>query len=130
MNKSLFTLALLCISLGASAENTKNEWQNTTLSETTISAIQNAKYQYKKCVSDEMQKPAYALMDSRLATDTIAKMCEPVLGKMREVYLAQKVPGIIADRHLKQIRIQTTRNLIQNMMFAEAARKSGQPDKK
>jgi len=54
------------------------------------------------------------------------KQCESVLSQMREVYLAEKVPGIIADRHLKQMRMQTTRNVLQGMMFGEAARKSGQ----
>jgi hypothetical protein len=54
------------------------------------------------------------------------KQCESVLSQMREVYLAEKVPDVIADRHLKQMRMQTTRNALQGMMFNEAARKSGQ----
>jgi len=120
-------LAVMLVSMNGFANDAKNEWHNTELSNTTIANIQKAKLEYKKCVSDEMQKPAYKMMDTRLATDTITKMCEPVLGKMREVYLAQKVPAIIADRHLKQMRIHVTRNVLQNLMFAEAARKSGQP---
>ncbi len=129
MKKILFFLTLGLLSVGVLADDAKNDWNNTTLTDTTIAEIQKSKYHYKKCVSDEMQKPAYALMDTRLATDTITKMCEPVLAKMREVYIAQKIPGIVADRHLKQLRIQVTRNVLQNMMFAEAARKSGQPSK-
>ncbi|PPD50290.1 MAG: hypothetical protein CTY16_02035 [Methylobacter sp.] len=129
MNKLFLLLALMLGSMTVFANDAKNEWHNTNLSDTTIAEIQKAKFQYKKCVSDEMQKPAYALMDTRLATDTITKMCEPVLAKMRDVYLVQKVPGIIADRHLKQMRIQTTRLVLQNLMFADAARKSGQQQK-
>jgi len=44
---------------------------------------------------------------------------------MREVYTDAEVPGTIADRHLKQMRLQTTRDVLQNMMFSEAARKTG-----
>ena len=74
-----------------------------------------------------MQKPAYLNMDSRNATDEIIKHCEPVLAKIREVYLAEKVPGIIADRHLRQMRMQITRNVLQGLMFEQASRKAGQP---
>lgn len=74
-----------------------------------------------------MQKPSSLDMDSRKATDEIIKQCEPVLGKIREVYLADKVPGAIADRHLRQLRIQTTRKALQNLMFEQAARQAGQP---
>ncbi|MDO9270451.1 MAG: hypothetical protein Q7T96_15210 [Methylobacter sp.] len=125
MKKILF-LTVLLSSATAFADDAKNEWHNTTLSDATIKKIQDAKYQYKKCVSDEMQKPAYQEQESRRATDAIMKQCESVLSQMREVYLAEKVPGTIADRHLKQMRMQTTRNVLQGMMFGEAARKSGQ----
>jgi hypothetical protein len=54
------------------------------------------------------------------------KQCESVLSQMREVYLAEKVPETIVDRHLKQMRMQTTRNALQGMIFSEAARKAGQ----
>jgi hypothetical protein len=73
-----------------------------------------------------MQKPTHHEQESRKATEEIMKQCEPVLSQMRESYLAEKVPGTIADRHLKQMRMQTTRNVLQTMMFGEAARKSGQ----
>ncbi|NOU13989.1 MAG: hypothetical protein HOO92_08525 [Methylococcaceae bacterium] len=45
---------------------------------------------------------------------------------MRDIYIAEKVPAVIADRHLKQMRLQTTRTALQGMMFSEAARKSSQ----
>jgi hypothetical protein len=125
MKKILF-LAILLSANFALANDAKNEWHNTTLSDATIEKIQAAKYQYKKCVGDEMRKPAYQEQDSRHATDAIMKQCESVLAKMREVYTAAEVPGVIADRHLKQMRIQTTREALQGMMFSEAARKSGQ----
>ncbi|MFI3154641.1 MAG: hypothetical protein QX199_00650 [Methylococcaceae bacterium] len=125
MNK-IFFLTILLSAMAAFADDAKNEWQNTTLSDATIKKIQDAQYQYKKCVGGEMQKPAHQEQESRKATEEIMKQCEPVLSRMREVYLAEKVPGTIADRHLKQMRMQTTRNVLQGMMFSEAARKSGQ----
>ena len=125
MKKVLCVVALL-LATNSYAENSKNEWQNTTISEDTIAKIQAAKYEYKKCVSDEMQKPAYQSQESRAATEVIIKQCESILTKMREVYLEEKVPEVIADRHLKQMRLQTTRDVLQNMMYSEAARQSGQ----
>lgn len=125
MKKILFLTVLLSTTT-AFADDAKNEWHDTTLSDTTIKKIQDAQYQYKKCVASEMQKPAYQEQESRRATEAIMKQCESVLSQMREVYLAEKVPGTVADRHLKQMRMQTTRNALQGMMFGEAARKSGQ----
>ena len=124
MKKILF-LCLLSFAATAYSDDAKNEWHNTTLSEATIEKIQAAKFEYKKCVSDEMQKPTYQQQDSRNATEAIIKQCESVLAKMREVYTDAEVPGTIADRHLKQMRLQTTRDVLQNMMFSEAARKAG-----
>ncbi len=53
------------------------------------------------------------------------KQCESILAKMREVYTDAEVPGVIADRHLKQMRMQTTREALQGMMFSAASRKAG-----
>ena len=125
MKKFLFSLLLLSATT-AMAEDTKNEWINTTLTDGTIEKVQTAKYAYKKCVSDEMQKSTYQQQDTRNATEAIIKQCEPILAKIRDVYLDAKVPGVISDRHLKQLRMQTTREALQGMMFSEATRKSGQ----
>jgi hypothetical protein len=125
--KTLFLLIALLFSASAVAEKTSEEWQNTAISDATITKIQEAKYEYKKCVGEQMQKSAYLDMDSRKATDEIIKLCEPMLSKMRETYLAEKVPGVMADRHLRQIRIQTTRKLLQELIFAQAGRSAGQP---
>ena len=125
MKKFLFSLLLLSATT-AMAEDTKNEWINTTLTDGTIEKVQTAKYAYKKCVSDEMQKSPYQQQDTRNATEAIIKQCEPILAKIRDVYLDAKVPGVISDRHLKQLRMQTTREVLQGMMFSEATRKSGQ----
>ena len=124
MKNFLFSLLLLSATT-AMAEDTKNEWINTTLTDGTIEKVQTAKYAYKKCVSDEMQKSTYQQQDTRNATETIIKQCEPILAKIRDVYLDAKVPGVISDRHLKQLRMQTTREVLQGMMFSEATRKSG-----
>lgn len=125
MNKIYF-LAILLFASASFANDAKNEWHDTTLSDATIGKIQDASYQYKRCVSDEMQKAIYQSQESRRATDEIMKQCESALTKMRDVYLAEKVPEVIADRHLKQLRIKTTRNALQEMMFSEAARNTGQ----
>lgn len=121
--KKLVLLPLLLISMACFAqEKTADEWENTTISDATIKKIQEAKYIHKQCIATEMQKESYQKQDSKTATEAIVKQCEPVLGKIREVYLAEKVPAVIADRHLKQIRIQTTRSVLQNMIFNEAAK--------
>ncbi len=120
-------LASLCISASAAAEQASEEWQNTVLSDAVIKKIQESNYEYKKCVGEQMQKPTYKDIDSRKATDEIIKQCEPVLSKMRETYLAEKVPGAIADRHLRQMRIRITRKVLQEMIFAQASRNAGQP---
>ena len=124
MKKILF-LSLLLLAGTAFADDAKNEWHNTTLSDATIEKIQAAKYEYKKCVGGEMQKSTYQSQDSRKATEAIMKQCESILSGMRVVYTDAKVPEVIADRHLKQIRLQTTREALQGMMFSEASRKSG-----
>ncbi|MGZ8152561.1 MAG: hypothetical protein ACXW0Q_07090 [Methylovulum sp.] len=125
MNKILFAACVL-FATASFADDAKNEWHDTTLSEATIAKIQEVQFQYKKCVSDEMQKPGYQQIDTRNATDGIIKQCEPALTKIREVYTSENIPGSVADRHLKQLRVQTSRNVLQNLMFVEAARKSGQ----
>ncbi len=126
MNQPILSIIFLSLSTVAWGNDAKNEWHNTTLSDSTIKKIQDGNLHYKQCVSNELQKPEYRKQDSRLATDKIMVQCEPLLAKLREVYLAEKVPGTIADRHLKQIRVQTTRKALQSMMFAEAARQSDQ----
>ncbi len=123
--KKILCLVALLAATNIYAEASKDDWQNTTISEATIEKIQAAKYDYKKCVSDEMQKTDYAKQESRAATEVIIKQCETVLSKMREIYTDEKVPEVIADRHLKQMRLQTTRDVLQNMMYAEAARAAG-----
>jgi hypothetical protein len=121
--KKLLLFPLLLFSITAfAAEPSKDDWQNTTISDATIKKIQESKFVYKKCVADEMQKAPYQKQESRHATEEIVKQCESALAKMRDVYIAEKVPEVIADRHLKQMRLQTTRLVLQDMMFNEAAR--------
>ena len=122
MKKLLLIPLLLFSTIIFAEEMSKDDWQNTTISDATIKKIQESKYVYKKCVADEMQKAPYQTQESRKATEAIVKQCESVLAKMRDVYITEKVPEIIADRHLKQMRLQTTRLVLQDMMFNEAAR--------
>ncbi len=121
--RKLLLFPLLVVSLSSfAAEKAADEWETTTISDATIKKIQDSKFVYKKCVADEMRKSQYQTQESRHATEEIVKQCENVLAKMREVYIAEKVPEVIADRHLKQMRLQTTRLVLQDMMFNEAAR--------
>lgn len=122
--KKLLSLLLLVSPL-AIADDANNEWHNTTLSDEVIKQIQHAQYIYKQCVTEEMQKKDYVKLDSRKATDAIIKRCENVLSGMRTVYLDAGVPKVIADRHLRKLRIDMARRLVQEMMFAEAARAAG-----
>ena len=124
--KHVLFLALLVSSSLSYADDAKNEWHATTLTETVIKNIQQSQFKYKKCVMDEMQKKGYAKIESRNATDAIIKQCEKTLSEMRQVYLDAEVPGVIADRHLKKMRITITRRVLKQMMFAEAARTMGQ----
>ena len=123
--KSILLICLFLSSTLTYANDAKNQWHNTVLSEATIKKIQQAQYQYKRCATDEMNKLGVTQFDSRHATETIIKNCEKALSAMRQVYLNQKVPGKIADRHLKKMRFDITRRVLKQMMFIEAARKSG-----
>lgn len=127
MKYSLIALLLLICNPAFAEEAAKDEWNETTLKEDTIQKIQQAQFTYKKCVVDAMKNPDFGQLESRRATDAIIKQCEPTLADMRKVYTDADVPGVIADRHLKKLRIQVTRNLLQELMYAEAAKKAGQP---
>ena len=123
--KQFLFLVLVSSSFAVLADDPKNEWHNTTLSDATIKKIQESRFEYKKCVDAEMQKPAYQSADVRTGAEKIVKQCEPVLAKMHDVYVAEKVPETVIARHMKQMRLQTTRTVIQNLMFAAAAREAG-----
>jgi hypothetical protein len=124
--KQLFFIVMLVLAANSYAVDANHDWDGTSLSDALIKKIKEAQYKYKKCVSDEMQKPEYQTLESKESTGKIIKQCEPSLAQMRATYLAEKVPGEVADRHLKKMRIQTIRNVLQNMMYGEAARKAGQ----
>ncbi len=123
--KQVLFLVLLLGSNFLYAKDVKNEWHRTTLSDATIKKIQQAQIEYKKCVMTEMQKKGYLKIESRSATDAIIKQCEKVLSNMRQVYLDAEVPAVIADRHLKKMRMTITRRVLKQLMFAEAMNKAG-----
>jgi len=123
--KPYLFLVLMAFSSWTMAEEAKDEWNETSLSEETIQKIQQAQFNYKKCVMDTMRKPDYAKLESRNATDVVIRECEAVLADMRKVYTDVDVPAVIADRHLKKLRIQVTRKVLQEFMYAEAAKKAG-----
>ena len=126
MKYTLIGVLLLASNLVFAGEAAKGEWNETTLNDQTIKQIQQAQFNYKKCAIDLMRKPDFFKMESRRATDAIIKQCEPTLAEMRGVYIAAGVPETVADRHLKTLRIKVTRNVLQEMMYAEAAKKAGQ----
>lgn len=124
--KAFFLIPLLMLALPlTAAENNKDQWQPTTLSEDTIKKVQQAKYKYMQCITAEVQKETYIKMDTRAATDKVIKKCEPSLANIRSVFLAEKVPSNIADRYLKMTRTQTARKVLEQFMYADAARKMG-----
>ena len=100
-------------------------WNGSNLSDATIKKVQEAKYNYTQCVYKEAQKTGYQKIDSRVATDAVIKQCEPDLAQIREIFINDGVPEIIADRFLKKTRINVTRKILQSLMFAEASRKAG-----
>lgn len=124
MKYRLFVVLMLVAGL-AGAEEAGQEWNGTSLSDKAIEQIQKAQFTYKKCVLEAMRKPEHFNLESRHATDAIIKQCEPTLGDMRTIYINAGVPGKIADRHLKSLRIKVTRNLLQELMYLEAAKKAG-----
>ncbi|KAF3981964.1 MAG: hypothetical protein HFP78_04335 [Methylococcales symbiont of Hymedesmia sp. n. MRB-2018] len=120
-------LLLICLmaSSFAYAVEAKNAWNATKLTESTIKKIQQAQYQYKKCVTDKMRLTAKGNVDVKGATASIIKQCEEVLAQMRQRYLDNDVPAVIADRHLKKMRNDITRRVVKQLMFAKAAGKAG-----
>jgi hypothetical protein len=120
--------ALLFVFGNAMAAESAQEWDGSVLKDETIQQIQKAQFTYKKCVTDQMQKPDMLSMESRHATDAIIKACEPTLGEMRKIYVDAGVPETIADRPLRKLRIQVTRNLLQELMYREAAKQAGAPN--
>ncbi len=127
MKYRLLILLMLTANLAIAEEAAKEEWNETTIKDETIQKIQQGQFTYKKCVVDTMKKPDFAKLESRAATDAIIKDCENTLGEIRKIYTDAQVPTVIADRHLKKLRIQVTRNLLQELMYVEAAKKAGQP---
>lgn len=123
--KPYLFLVLMAFSSWTMAEEAKEEWNETSLTDETIQKIQQAQFTYKKCVMDAMAKPDYAKLESRNATDVVIRECEPVLADMRKVYTDVQVPAVIADRHLKKLRIQVTRKVLQEFMYTEAAKRAG-----
>ncbi|MGR8929447.1 MAG: hypothetical protein ACU836_02320 [Gammaproteobacteria bacterium] len=126
MKYSLIAVLLIVVNPVFADETAKDEWNGTALSEGAITTIQQAQYNYKKCVADTMQSPDFYKLDVREATDSIIKQCEPRLAEMRSIYVDAGVPGQVADRHLRTLRIKVTRNLLQELMYREAAKQSGQ----
>ncbi|MGR8933881.1 MAG: hypothetical protein ACU837_05760 [Gammaproteobacteria bacterium] len=122
--KKFYCLLLMLLALPLMAAEKTEDWKGTTLSEDSIKNIQQAKYKYLQCITDEVQKKDYQKMDTRVATDKIIQQCEKTLTDIRSVFLAEKVPEAIADRYLKRTRTQTARKVLEQMMYAAAERQA------
>lgn len=119
MKQLLFLACLIAVNI-AYADTSKSEWNATLLTDKTIQQIQQAQYQYKKCVVAKMQRIGDRQIAVKSATATIIKQCESVLSAMRQVYLKVAVPTIITDRHLKKMRTDTTRRVLKQLMLVAA----------
>lgn len=125
MKKFYFLLLFLLLAPPIMAVEKAEEWKGTTLSEDSIKNIQQAKYKYLQCITDEVKKKEYVEMDTRAATDKIIQQCEKLLTDIRAVFTAEKVPEAIAERYLKRTRTQTARKVLEQMMYAAAERQTG-----
>ena len=124
--KPFFFLLILLSTMSAWSANEKSEqWQKTTLSDETIDHIQKAKYKYMQCITNEVQKKTYIKMDTRVATDAILQKCEKVLSGVRTVFNKENVPVKMTDGYLKKTRTHTARKVLQELMYADAVRKTG-----
>ncbi len=124
--KKLLTALLLLPTVLFAAKDKPAEWQGTSLSDATVEKIQAAKYKYNKCIVKALESQAKEKIDIREGAAKVVKQCETELSQVKTVYNAEKVPEAIIGRHMKQIRTQTTRNVLNQLMLIEAARKSGQ----
>ena len=109
-------------SAALTSDSKSQSWESTTLSDTTIKHIQEAKHQYLLCITTEAKKLYKTKMDSRAATDFILKQCEENLAQIRTVFEQEKVPVAITDRYLKKTRTQTARKVLEEMIIAAATR--------
>ena len=109
-------------SAALTSDSKSQSWESTTLSDTTIKHIQEAKHQYLLCITTEAKKLYKTNMDSRAATDLILKQCEENLAQIRTVFEQEKVPVAITDRYLKKTRTQTARKVLEEMIIAAATR--------
>lgn len=119
MGKLLF-LAFMLVNLSF-ADATTNQWNASSLTKPVIKKIQQLQHQYQKCIANKAQKLSYHKIKIRSESAAIIKQCEKVLSQIHQVYLVSKVHNTIATRHLKKIRIDMTRRLLKQLMFAQVA---------
>jgi hypothetical protein len=121
--RKFLLLVLLVISLPTLAEkNQKKEWQASTLSDSTIANIQKAKYEYLTCITQEVKKKSKIKMDTRAATDLVLKECEKNLVNISTTFKKENIPSSMSDRYIKKTRTQTARKVLQEFIYAAAAK--------
>ena len=121
--RKFLLLVLLVISLPTLAEkNQKKEWQASTLSDSTIANIQKAKYEYLTCITQEVKKKSKIKMDTRAATDLVLKECEKNLDNISTTFKKENIPSSMSDRYIKKTRTQTARKVLQEFIYAAAAK--------
>ncbi len=117
-------LIFFAVSLQAlAADKSSEEWQASTLSDSTIANIQKSKYEYMTCITNGVKKRIKVEMDSRKLADEILKECEKSLVNVRETFIKEKVPAKSADRYMKMTRTKTARKLLKELMLIAASRK-------
>lgn len=130
MTKLVLIISLIMPLYAYAVDSPSDEWQPTTLSDTSIKKIQTAKHQYNQCISKEITTLTIGSLDVRDATNHILKNCEEQLSIIRQTFLAENVSTLLADRYLKMSRTQTTRKTLKHLMFLEAAKKMSYPGAK
>ncbi len=120
MKKFLLLVLLVGTFPAFAASDQTDEWQASTLSDSTIANIQKAKYNYLTCITQGVKKHLNIRMDTRQATDQILKECEQSLTKIRSTFEKEGIPIKTADRYLKRTRTQTARKVLQEMQYAAA----------
>ena len=120
MKKFLLLVLFISSMPTLAADAQKDEWQASTLSDSTIANIQKSKHDYLICITKEVNKRLKVKMDIRAATDLILKECEKSLTNIGTTFQKEKIPNKTADRYLKLTRTQTARKVLQEMQYAAA----------
>ena len=120
MFRSFFLAALLITVPIPAVVNAEDQWNPSTLSNSTIEAIQKQTVVYHQCLDRQVAAFNETNFDSRDASNRVLKQCEDKLDPIRTALLEEKVPLEIANRYLLRKRHQAARQVLKYMMFAQS----------